>query len=178
MTMPRNLIGGILTVLIGVGYLAMAYQLRVGALSDTVGPAGFPKVLGYAVVGLGLILCAQSVAAMLARRSALPLAAGGPAVPAATEAEDKGGGDAGDSLRGVLKAGGMLAIGIVYLLVVRWLGYVPSVALLMIAAAIYLGTPFSLRVVGIGIAGALVYWIVFVWVLGIPLPPGILGNLF
>lgn len=170
-TMPRNLIGGILTVLIGVGYLAMALNIRTSALDDAVGPAGFPKALAYAVIGLGLILCLQSITAITMRRSARPLAAGPEAEPEAPEEQ-------GSTLRGVLKAGGMLALGIAYLLIVRWLGYVPSVALLMIASAVYLGTPFSLRVVWIGVAGALVYWAVFVWLLGIPLPAGILGNLF
>jgi hypothetical protein len=172
MTMPRNLIGGILTVLIGVGYLTMALNLRASALADTVGPAGFPKVLAYAVIGLGLILCIQSIIAIRAQRSVAAIPGG-----AATMGEGTAG-DQIDSLRGVLKALGMLALGVVYLLIVRWLGYVLSVALLMIAAAVYLGTPFSARVVGIGVAGALVYWVVFVLVLGIPLPPGILGNLF
>ena len=168
--MPRNLIGGILTLVIGAGYLAMANNLRASALSDTVGPAGFPKALAYVVILLGLILCGQSLAAMLAARSRAlaPTAAEG-AEPAS---------DGSESLRGILKAAGLLALGIVYLMVVRWLGYLPSVAVLMIASAIYLGTPLSLRVVAIGVAGAIVYWVMFVWVLGIPLPPGVLGKLF
>ena len=166
MTMPRNLIGGILTVLIGAAYLAMTLNIRASALDDAVGPAGFPKALGYAVIGLGLILCIQSVAAMAMRR------------PAPRVAEDGAEAEGGEGLHGMLRAAGMLALGIAYLLIVRWLGYLPSVALLMIAAAVYLGTPFSLRVVAIGIAGAIVYWLVFVLVLGIPLPAGVLGRLF
>jgi len=81
-------------------------------------------------------------------------------------------------VRSVARAGGMLLLGIGYLLIVRFLGYIPSIALLMIAATLYLGTPFSWRVPAIGVAGALVYWLVFVWLLGIPLPAGRLVELF
>jgi hypothetical protein len=169
--MPRNLIGGVATIIIGVAYLAMAYGLRASALSDSVGPAGFPKALAYALIILGVLLCGQSLVAIRVRRSAL--AAGAPSAPAdgATDGEDFGG------VRGVLKAAGMLALGILYLMIVRYLGYIPSIALLIIAASLYLGTPFSWRVAAIGIAGAIVYWVVFVWILGIPQPPGLLGVL-
>src|SRR5688572_7361708 len=169
--MPRNLIGGIATIIIGVAYLVMAQGLRASALSDSVGPAGFPKALAYALIILGIVLCAQSLVAIRAKRSAA--VAGGPSAPAdgAADGEDFGG------VRGVLKAAGMLALGVLYLIIVRYLGYVPSIALLIIAASLYLGTPFSWRVVAIGIAGAIVYWIVFVWILGIPQPPGLLGVL-
>lgn len=170
MTVPRNLIGGVLTILIGVGYLAMTLNLRTSALADTVGPAGFPKVLAYALIGLGLVLCAQSLFALRARSAAVPAMAAD--LPEDAEAER------GSGLSGVLRAAGLLVLGILYLLVIRWLGYVPSVALLMIASAVYLGTPFSARVVGIGVAGAVVYWLVFVLLLGIPLPGGVIADLF
>ena len=172
--MPRNLIGGILTILIGAGYLMMAQNIRASALSDTVGPAGFPKALAYAVIGLGVVLCVQSLLAVRARRSGAveAVAEGAPASAGGGGAEDLG------SLASVLRAAGMLALGIAYLLIVRYLGYVPSVALLIVAAALYLGTPFSWRVVAIGIVGAVTYWVVFVWVLGIPQPAGLLGRLF
>ena len=170
--MPRNLIGGIATIVIGAAYLLMASGIRASALSDSVGPAGFPKALAYAMIGLGLILCLQSLVAFLARRRAV-VVAGGPAVTGADAgAEDFGG------MHGILRAAGMLALGIVYLLIVRYLGYVPSIALLIVAASLYLGTPLSWAVVAIGIAGSLVYWAVFVLILGIPQPPGLLGGLF
>jgi hypothetical protein len=165
--MPRNLIGGIATILIGLGYLAMTFQIRASALDDSVGPAGFPKALAVALIGLGLILCVQSLWALRARRLAAPR------TPA-----DASGGESHGGTQGMLRAAGMLALGIAYLLLLRRLGYVPSIALLIIAAALYLGTPFSWRVVAIGVAGAVVYWVVFVRVLGIPQPPGLLAGIF
>src|SRR5688500_11975819 len=111
--MPRNLIGGVATIVIGVAYLAMAHGLRASALSDSVGPAGFPKALAYALILLGIVLCAQSLVAIRAKRSVVP--AGGPSAAAdgAPDGEDFGG------LRGVLKAVGMLALGVLYLMIVR-----------------------------------------------------------
>ncbi len=165
--MPRNLIGGIATILIGLGYLAMTLQIRASALDDSVGPAGFPKALAIALIGLGLILCVQSLWALRGRRLA-----------AARTPAGESGGESHGGAQGILRAAGMLALGIAYLLILRWLGYVPSIALLIIAAALYLGTPFSWRVVAIGIAGAVAYWVVFVWLLGIPQPPGLLAGIF
>jgi hypothetical protein len=169
-SMPRNLIGGVASIAIGAGYLFMAMSIRASALDDTVGPAGFPKGLAFAMIGLGLILCLQSFWALRARRSAALTGAAADSVEAA--------GDESHGLHGLLRAAGMLALGIGYLLIVRWLGYVPAIALLIIAAAVYLGTPFSWRVAAIGVGGAIVYWVVFVWVLRIPQPAGLLGGLF
>jgi hypothetical protein len=72
----------------------------------------------------------------------------------------------------------MLGIGIAYLLIVRTVGYVPAIAALIIAAALYGGTALSWRVFAIGVAGALLYWMVFVAVLGIRLPGGFFADLF
>jgi putative tricarboxylic transport membrane protein len=165
--MWHNLIGGVATIAIGGAYLAMAFTIRASALSDSVGPAGFPKLLAWIAIGLGAILCGQAFLALRARPAGVP-------APAAPHAPTEGRG----SLDGLLRAGGMLAIGIGYLLIVRYLGYIASIALLIVASALYLGTPFSWRVIAIGIAGAVVYYIVFDLILGIPQPTGLLMRLF
>jgi len=171
--MTRELIGGIATIAIGAAYFLMALRIRASALADTVGPAGFPKTLAIAMIVLGLILCAQALLAGRAKRVAEPAPGAGDA-PIGDMADE----DRPQGVRSVARAGGMLLLGIGYLLIVRFLGYIPSIALLMIAATLYLGTPFSWRVPAIGVAGALVYWLVFVWLLGIPLPAGRLVELF
>jgi hypothetical protein len=166
----RDLIGGIAAIAIGAGYLAMALGLRESALADAVGPAGFPKALAWAMIGLGAILVAQALWVARTRPAA-------DAVPAPADddldAEARRSGAAG-----ALRAAGMLGLGVGYLLIIPWLGYVPSVALLIIAAALYQGAALSWRVFAIGVAGALAYWLIFVRLLGIPLPGGWLGSLF
>jgi putative tricarboxylic transport membrane protein len=172
--MARDLIGGLAAILIGAGYLALALQIRASALSDTVGPAGFPKLLAAIMIGLGVILCGRALIATRRRMAASPVAVGGPAEAAAeadSESEFSG-------LGGLARAAGMLAIGIAYLLIVRVVGYVPAVAALIVAAALYGGAVLSWRVFAIGIAGAVLYWLVFVLFLGIPLPGGPLADLF
>jgi putative tricarboxylic transport membrane protein len=172
--MQRNLITGIAALVIGAGYLAMALQLRASALADAVGPAGLPKVLGFLMLGLGLILCIQAALAGRERPSRVAVAAaphGRAEVDPADDAEGMG-------LAGLGRAGGLLAIAAAYLLVVRVVGYPVAVAALLIAAAIHGGVKPTWRLVLIAIAGAAAYWVLFVVILGIPLPGGILAGPF
>lgn len=171
--MARDLVGGIAAVAIGVAYLALALQIRASALDDTVGPAGLPKTLAVIMIGLGLILC---VKALLAGRGTRGAGLDPTVTPPETTAADEEVGQSG--LGGVVRAAGMLGIGIAYLLIVRTVGYVPAIAALIIAAALYGGTALSWRVFAIGVAGALLYWMVFVAVLGIRLPGGFFADLF
>jgi putative tricarboxylic transport membrane protein len=174
MIVRRDLIAGMAALLIGGGYLAMAFQLRASALADAVGPAGLPKVLGFLMVGLGLVLCIQAALAARTRpwRSAIAAAPEGrvEAEPA-DEAEGVG-------LAGLSKAGGLLAIAVGYLLIVKVVGYPVAVAALLVAVALHGGVKATWRVVLIGIAGAAAYWVLFVVILGIPLPGGTLAGIF
>ena len=172
--MQRNLVTGIGALVIGVGYLAMAFQLRASALADAVGPAGLPKVLGVLMIAFGLILCAQALLA--GRKVAQPSAAAAVVAPDGTveaEPEDEG---KSVSLFGLAKAGGLLAIAVLYLLVIRVVGYPIAIGALLIALTLYGGVKPTWRVFAIGIAGAAVFWIVFVEVLGLPLPAGVLAS--
>jgi putative tricarboxylic transport membrane protein len=72
-----------------------------------------------------------------------------------------------------LRAAGMLLIGIGYLAVVGTIGYLPAVTLLVLAAALYLGQSLSARLVHLAVGLAVLYYLIFVRLLGIPLPPGI-----
>jgi hypothetical protein len=72
----------------------------------------------------------------------------------------------------------MLVIGILYLAVVPWLGYVLSLAGLIAATTYYQGGGVNARVALVSLSGAIVFWVLFVAVLGIPHPPGIWPSLF
>jgi putative tricarboxylic transport membrane protein len=170
--MTRELVGGLLAILIGGGYFAMALQIRASALADAVGPAGLPKALGLLMIFLGIVLSAQAL--LSGRRKASPRPAEpAPAVDADADDEIQRG-----DFAGIARAGGLLAIGIAYLLIVRTVGYVPAIAALIIAAALYGGAALSWRVFAIGIAGAVFYYALFVLVLGIPLPASHFISLF
>jgi putative tricarboxylic transport membrane protein len=152
----RDFAGGAAAMLIGAVYLYHAYQIRVSALDDTLGSGGMPRAYGWLLVGLGVVLCLQAAVAR-ARR--------------APQGEWRGQG------RRVLWAAGLLAFGIAYLFVVETLGYLLSIALLLIGVALYQGAPVSGRLVLVGIGGALFLWSLFAVVLGVSMPRGPLAAL-
>jgi putative tricarboxylic transport membrane protein len=147
---------------VGLGLLALAGlywlgadQIKVSRLEGIVGAQAVPKGLAVSLAILSALLVAQGL--WRARQVG----------PAAEPANGAGGIDAH------LRAVGILVIGIAYLLAVGTIGYLPTIALLVLATARYLGRPWSAELFLIAIAGASLYYIIFVGLLGIPLPPGI-----
>lgn len=153
----RNLAGGLIALLLGGVYLYFAYGIRPSALADTMGAGGVPIVYGWLMVMLSVILCAQSIAAYLRN-------------PKKTTMADEW---KGQGMK-TLKAAGLVCFGIAYLLIVNTLGYLLSIALLLIGVALYRGAPMSVRLVVIGIVGAVLLWIIFALILGVRMPPGVL----
>jgi len=146
---------------VGLGLLALAGlywlgadQIKVSRLEGIVGAQAVPKGLAVSLAILSVLLVAQSL--WRARRVELAAPAGG-----------AGGIDAH------LRAIGILLIGVAYLLMVGTIGYLPAIALLLLATARYLGRPWSAELFLVAIAGAVFYYAIFVRLLGIPLPPGI-----
>lgn len=150
----RDLAGGLAAIVTGGVYLWFTFQIRSSSLADTVGPAGIPKVLGMLMIVLGFILCLQSSIRYLKLKQA-----------SAPEWS-------GQQTR-LLRAGGLLLLGIAYLLIVNTLGYALSVAILIMLTSLYLGARFSWRVPTIAAAGGLTLWLIFAKVLGIAMPAGI-----
>jgi putative tricarboxylic transport membrane protein len=72
----------------------------------------------------------------------------------------------------------MLLIGMGYLAVVGTIGYLPAIALLVLATARYVGRPWSAELFLVAGSGALLYYLLFVRLLDIPLPPGIWPGLW
>jgi putative tricarboxylic transport membrane protein len=143
--------------LIGIAglYWLGADQIRVSRLEGIVGAQAVPKGLAVCLAMLAALLIAQD--AWRGRRAA----------GAAVEASEVSGSYAH------LRALGMLLIGVGYLVLVGTIGYVPAVALLVMATALYLGEGLSARLLVVAAGLALFYYLVFVRLLGIPLPPGV-----
>ena len=160
--LTRDMVGAIAAILIGAVYLYFAHQLRVSALDDTLGPSGMPRILGWLMIALGAVLMVQAFAA---RRAVAVAAAAQPAEKGEWEGQG----------RKIAYAAGLLAIGAAYLFVVETLGYLISIALLIIATATYLGAGFKGRVVTIGVLGAVFLYAMFVALLGVRMPAGILS---
>jgi hypothetical protein len=153
--MPRDAVIGLFVLAVAGLYYLAAGTIRRSSLEDAVGAAGVPNVLAALLAGLAVLMILRSV---LAPRLA-------------TAREARRGGE--EAPRAHLRAFGMLGLGIAYLLVTPILGYAVSVALLIAAVAIYnyrKPTP-GLALFAVGAAAC--FYVLFVWVLSIPLPPGI-----
>lgn len=156
--MPRDTAVGLgLIVLAGLYWLG-ADQIRVSRLEGIVGAQVVPKGLAVTLLILSALLIVQD---LWWRRRAQAEVPAGPA----TE-QPKGTGAHARAL-------GMLLIGAAYLGVVGFIGYLPAIALLILATALYTGRPWSFQLGLIAVSGAVLYYLVFVRLLGIPLPPGI-----
>jgi putative tricarboxylic transport membrane protein len=114
-------------------------------------------VLGILMVSLGIILCAQAI--YQTSKSVVP-----------ASSEWKG------EARKIFRAFGLLIIGVIYLFMLAFLGYVLSIALLLAAVAFYLGAAFNWRMMLIAAAGAVVLWTIFVILLGVPMPAGLFSQ--
>ena len=150
--MSRDLTFGLIALALAIGYYAMAAALPETMLADAVGPEGLPQAYGVALGALSLILIAQS----LPRR----------ATPGARGPEP-------DAPVPVARIAGLLLIGVLYIALVPWLGYLVTLAGLLAATTYYQGGGFNRHVALVSGGGALFLWILFVWVLGIPQPSGV-----
>jgi putative tricarboxylic transport membrane protein len=162
--LTRDFVGGVASIAIGAVYLFFAYQLRTSALDDSMGPGGLPRVYGWMLVGLGVILTAQAI---VSRRMAV----------ADGEKLDGEKGEWDGQGRKLLFAAGLLAIGIGYIFLVETLGYLISVAVLLLVTALYLGAGNKGRVLAVAVLGAVFLWVMFVIVLGVRMPSGLLASL-
>lgn len=152
--LSRDFIGGIAAIVLGGLYLFFAFDQRVSALADSIGPAGMPKVLGILMVTLGVILCIQAICHSIKTVST-------------------GLGEWQGQGKQILRAFGLVCLGVVYLGMITILGYAVSIALLLALVAIYLGAPINWHVAGIAIGGAGILWAIFVLLLDVPMPSGI-----
>jgi hypothetical protein len=164
----RDLVFGGATLALAVGYYLLAAQIPESQLSDAVGPQGLPRIYAYLLGGLSLVLIVNSFrdSGLGTRDSSAdsPVPSPGPRAPS-------------PQFR-VLRPAGVVAIGAIYIVVVPWLGYIVSLAALMAATTYYQGGGANRRVVIVAVSGALLFWLLFVAILGIQHPAGIWPSLF
>jgi putative tricarboxylic transport membrane protein len=188
---------------LAVGYYLLAVQIPESQLADAVGPQGLPRTYAFVLGGLSLILIARSLRPSsldpVSPRSGPPRPPrpgppeGGHYVqeenapkPGAEAFAPQGSNQSPTPMEGatpsaraqVLRALGVIVIGVVYILVVPWLGYIVSLASLIAATTYYQGGGMSGRVVIVSVSGAVLFWLLFVAILGIQHPPGFWPALF
>lgn len=143
---------GIVMLALSAGYYTLATRIPHAQLADAVGPQGLPTV--YAVLLAGLSL------ALIARSRRVPGLRFTPA----------GGGDS-------RRVAGLLLIGVLYIVIVPWLGYILSLTGLMVATYSYQGGVLGRRAAFVTVSGALFFWVLFVWLLRISQPAGLWPSL-
>jgi hypothetical protein len=152
--MQRDLVFGSATLAVSAVYYLMAAAIPASLLDDAIGPQGLPQTYAVLLAGLSLLLIVRS----LARRTVASTASTAPrSAPG----------------RVLWRGAGMLMIGIVYLVVVPWLGYLLSLAGLIVATTHYQGGALNRQVAVVAASGAVFFWLLFVLLLRIPQPVGL-----
>ena len=155
--MNRDLVFGSATLAVAIVYYALTSTIPPSDLADPIGPQGLPKIYAFVLAALSIVLIARSV-----RR------------PATEERSDPG---SRIPHPGRMRVVGMLLIGIAYILVLPYLGYLVSVAMLIAATTYFQGGPLNARTLLISISGAALFWALFIWLLRIQYPAGLWPSL-
>lgn len=161
---PKDLICALLLLMAAGGYYAASLGIGRSALADEVGATGLPNVYTAALAALAIALAIKS---FLGRRF-----------------EDGAGRGSSNDLRGegakLLRAAGMLAIGVGYVATVNFTGYALTLVAVIASVAVYQGERMNWRLAGIAVGGGVLFYGFFSLVLGIDMPagfwPAVLGR--
>lgn len=154
----RDLSFGSATLVVAVIYYGLAVTIPQSDLADPIGPQGLPRIYAVVLAALSLILIARSL-----RRSV--------STPEPTNVESRIANP--ESRSRAAKVIGMLLIGVAYIVVLPWLGYLVSVAALIIATIYFQGGSINGRSILVALSGAAVFWLLFIWLLRIQYPAGL-----
>lgn len=163
--MRRDWIAGLVLLGVAVGYYVLATDIPKSQLSDAVGAASFPKLLSIVLA----ILSALLVVSGLVRQNRVRT----PAISRENAAERRA-----KERTEFLRAGGTLLLGLGFLLIVFWVGYLIAVMLLLTAMLLYNHMKFGLNTLVFAVAGGAFFWALFRFVFSIPVPRGIWPKIF
>ena len=151
----RDLVFGSATLALAAIYYALTVTIPQSDLADPVGPQGLPKTYAAVLAVLAIVLIARSI-----KRPANLEPAN--LEPQITNHESR-----------IPRVIGMLLIGVAYIVVLPWLGYLLSVAALIAATTYFQGGSINRRSILVAISGALCFWVLFIWLLRIQYPAGL-----
>lgn len=168
----REFVSSMFMLAVAIVFWIGADRISRSPLEGQISAAGFPKLLA---VCLGALAVIRMVQLALTERRARDNAAPG----AAAAGADSGDGDvASQNWRLHGRAAGLIALGIGYIAILPTLGYLLSIALLLAAVALYNGRRLSIGLGAVVILGAVLLYLMFVQLLGVPLPAGVWAGLF
>ena len=158
--MNRDLVFGLATLAIAIVYYALTSTIPQSDLSDPIGPQGLPRMYSFALAALSILLIVRSLRT--------------PANPAPRTIEPR---TSEPSNHRSFRVAGMLLLGIAYIVVLPYLGYLVSVALLIAVTTYLQGGALTGRTVLVACSGAVLFWAVFIWLLRIQYPAGLWPSL-
>lgn len=152
--MNKDLVSGAVLIAVSAIYYAWSNGIAESTLSDEVGAAGLPHVLAILLAVLGALLIVRT---LLAGRARTVTGSG-------SDDEDKN--------ARLPRAIGFLLLGAAYVFLLPFIGYIAGVALLIAGVALYEGAARSWTVPAAAIGGGVLYWAIFVKLLGVHQPIG------
>lgn len=178
----RDVVGGLVLLVLAVGYYLQSMRIPRSTLNDTVGAHGVPQVFAICLGALALALLIKARMGVVMRQ---------PGGDRSAETSNAQGGDPGEVGRGdadalaepvkeavaplsrsILRMLGMLGLGVAYVLLLPWLGYALTLFLLIGAVVLYQGGRAGPGLLVVMVGAAAFFWLIFVKFLGIPLPAG------
>lgn len=173
---PRDIWIGLLAAAGAAYYWRVADDIPISPLDGAVNAAVLPKALATAMIVFSALLIVRAlIVEALFVRAARRLEAESAEADMPARPEDSEG--KSFTTREHFKAAGVLLIGIIYLLLLPHIGYVPGIFLLVCAVAIYIGAKPGLYTAGVGLLVAVCFYLLFKRLLGIPMPAGIWPGL-
>ena len=152
----RDLAFGGAGIAISILYYWMATLVPVSQLADAIGPQGLPKVYAVILAALSLMLMIRSVRDRASRKR-----------------KQESSTMVADSRSRSFRAAGMLLIGIGYILLAPWFGYLLSISGLIFATSYYQGGIVDRQAALVALCGGMFFWVLFVAFMGIAQPPGL-----
>lgn len=158
--MRRDWIAGIILEAVAIVYFIYADKIPRSQLSDGIGAAAFPKILAIILAILSAILILTGVfkKAPVSHEEAKVIAK-----------KDK---------HAFFRAGGTVLIGIVYLIIISFVGYPIAVAVLITSMLLYTGEKLSWKVGITAVIGGGAFWVLFGIIFDIPVPLGLWASIF
>lgn len=169
---PRDIWIGLVTLIFAGIYWQAADGIAISPLDGIVNAGALPKMLALALMLFSTLLMLRALLTEVLYLRAARRAAG----IVANRPEEEAGKQFSNAQH--LKAAGVLGIGIVYLLILPYLGYIVSVALLIGVMAVYIGAKPNAYTVSVAVGITIIFYLLFVQFLDIPLPSGFWPSLF
>lgn len=158
-TAQKDLAGGLIVLAIAILYYLGIGDIAESSLADDVGAGGLPRILAFALAGFGAVLVARAIIEGALARTPKPAAI-------VTQPGDD------DPIAPLPRALGFLGFGAAYVVLVPIIGYLPAMALLIGAIALFEGAAANWKTALIAMGGAVGYWAIFVKLLGVHQPSG------